>query len=68
MSGWRTESSVAQCLTCSGPLADANTSRRSAARIAVQHKRENPTHDVVIDREQTRVIEIPASSNQGEGR
>lgn len=53
---WRTEFSRAKCLTC-GWMPEGDTPHREGAH-AVQHKRELPDHEVVIDREQTRRVEV----------
>jgi hypothetical protein len=57
---WRTTESIGNCITCGWGCMDRDHPRVTAAE-AVQHKRAHPDHDVYLDREQTRRIEISES-------
>jgi hypothetical protein len=48
---------VAQCLTCGWRGGDFDRPRRAAGE-GCAHKRKNPTHQVVIDREQSRSVKF----------
>lgn len=57
MAEWRTSMVIGQCLTCGWRGEDRIRPRRAAGE-AVAHKRINPAHLVVIDREQSRRVEL----------
>lgn len=57
MSRWKTSYVVGTCLTCNW-ASEERDKPRVAAQEAVQHKRKNPDHDVFVDREQGRRIEL----------
>jgi hypothetical protein len=56
---------VGQCLTCQWRGTDFDHPRRAAGQ-AVAHKRANPDHQVVIDREQSRVVQLAPSKPREE--
>lgn len=51
---------VGQCLTCGWRGDDYDRPHRAAGQ-AVAHKRANPDHQVVIDREQSRTVQLRKS-------
>jgi len=66
MSSWRTSMANGQCLTCPWRSSYSDCPRRAAGE-AVAHKRANPDHRVVIDREQSREVEL-TDSERGESK